>query len=56
MAQSDCHYVLIVVHHGLHICHQASIIHTTGPSEDKLELIVSEYKDPRLSHGEAWST
>ncbi len=53
---AHCHYVLIVVHHALHICHQASIIHTTVPSGGKLELILSEYTDPRLSHGGAWST
>lgn len=51
-----CHYVMMAaVHHGLHTCHQASIIHTTVRSGGKLELILSEYTDPQLSHEEAWS-
>lgn len=45
-----------VVHHGLHIRHQASITHTTARSGGKLELIVSEYTDPPLSHAKACST
>lgn len=43
---------MTAVYHGLHICHQASIIHTTVPSGGKLELILSEYTDPQLSHGQ----
>lgn len=50
---AHCHYVIIVVHHGLNICHQASIIHSAVWSGGKLELILSEYTDPQLSHGEA---
>ena len=49
---AHCHYVIIVVHHGLNICHQASIIHSAVWSGGKLELILSEYTDPQLSHGE----